>query len=77
MKAWKDEVFKDDYNLLSINEVEKYISENGHLPDIPSEAEVMENGINVGEMNALLLQKIEELTLYVIELEKKIENQID
>ena len=67
------------YNRKSINkgsekEIEQYIKQNGHLPEIPSEAEVMQNGINLAEMNALLLQKIEELTLYVIELEKKIEN---
>jgi hypothetical protein len=72
MTKWKDEVFEEDYPLLTLNEVEKYINENGHLPDIPSESDVLENGYNVGEMDALLLQKIEELTLYVIELEKKI-----
>jgi hypothetical protein len=57
-----------------LKEIEQYIKQNGHLPGIPSEAEVMQNGINLAEMNALLLQKIEKLTLYVIELEKKIEN---
>jgi hypothetical protein len=67
------------YNRKSVNkgsekEIEQYIKQNGHLPEIPSEAEVMQNGINLAEMNALLLQKIEKLTLYVIELEKKIEN---
>lgn len=76
ISKWKDEVFEKDYNLTSLSELEKYIQKHHHLPDIPSEAEVMENGINVGEMNALLLQKIEELTLYVIELEKKI-NEIN
>ncbi|MBC8488849.1 MAG: hypothetical protein H8D45_22735 [Bacteroidetes bacterium] len=69
---WKDEVFEENYPLPSLSQVEQYIKENKHLPDIPSEAEVLENGINVGEMNALLLQKIEELTLYVIELENRI-----
>ena len=76
MKAWKDEVFDEEYNLRTLQETEQFIKENGHLPDIPSETEVLENGINVGEMNALLLQKIEELTLYVIELEKKMENMM-
>ncbi|PXY01808.1 hypothetical protein DF185_03940, partial [Marinifilum breve] len=56
-----------------LKEVESFIEENKHLPDIPSEKEVLENGIAVGEMNAKLLQKIEELTLYVIEQNKKIE----
>jgi hypothetical protein len=73
--AWKDCVFEADYNLMSLKETEEFIKQNKHLPGIPSEKEVLENGINVGEMNALLLQKIEELTLYVIELEKKIEEK--
>jgi hypothetical protein len=51
---------------MSLKETEEFIKLNKHLPGIPSEKEVMENGINVGEMNALLLQKIEELTLYLI-----------
>ncbi|MEZ5199226.1 MAG: hypothetical protein R2764_23425 [Bacteroidales bacterium] len=72
LKEWKDCVFNEKYNLMSLSETEAFIRQNKHLPGIPSEAEVLENGINVGEMNALLLQKIEELTLYVIELEKKI-----
>jgi hypothetical protein len=59
--------------LPSLTEVEAFINKNKHLPDVPSESEVLENGINLGEMDALLLQKIEELTLYVIELEKKLE----
>lgn len=61
---WSDYVFNDDYTLPGLNEVEKYIAENKHLPDIPSEADVKEEGINLGEMDALLLKKIEELTLY-------------
>ncbi|MBM3435054.1 MAG: hypothetical protein FJY07_02425 [Bacteroidetes bacterium] len=55
-----------------MKQIEAFINRHKHLPGIPSEKEVLEKGINVGEMNALLLQKIEELTLYVIELEKKI-----
>ena len=73
--GWSDFVFGKDYKLKPLNEVEDFIIEHGHLPDVPSETEVLENGINVAAMNALLLQKIEELTLYVIELEKKIEKQ--
>ncbi len=68
--TWSDFVFEEDYNLPTLQEVEAHIKEKGHLPDIPSEKEVMENGISVGEMNAKLLQKIEELTLYVIEQQK-------
>ncbi len=73
IEAWKDEVFTPEYKLLSIAETEIYIKENGHLPDLPSEAEVLENGYKLSEMDALLLQKIEELTLFIIEQQKEIE----
>jgi hypothetical protein len=69
--GWSDFVFKPDYDLPTIQEVESYIDQNGHLPDIPSAEEVKADGINLGEMNAKLLQKIEELTLYAIELKKE------
>jgi len=69
--GWSDFVFEEDYNLKSLEELETYISQNKHLPDIPTEAQVKEKGINLGEMNAKLLQKIEELTLYVIEQSKR------
>jgi hypothetical protein len=68
---WSDYVFDKDYSQLSISDLEKYINENKHLPDIPSAKEVKENGINLGEMDALLLKKIEELTLYIIDLKKE------
>ncbi|WP_281923955.1 hypothetical protein [Flavobacterium collinsii] len=66
MEKWSDFVFKKDYNLPTLAEVEKHIREKGNLENIPSEKEVLENGISLGEMNAKLLQKIEELTLYSI-----------
>lgn len=69
---WPDYVFQDNYKLKSLEEVENYISENSHLPGIPSAQEVEKSGINIAEMDALLLQKIEELTLYNIELNKKL-----
>lgn len=69
---WSDFVFNEDYTLKSLEEVETYISKNKHLPDIPSEAEVKAKGINLGEMNAKLLQKIEELMLYTIAQDKEI-----
>lgn len=62
-----DYVFELDYDLKSIEEVESFIKENKHLPDIPSAAEFKENGVGLGEMDDMLLRKIEELTLYVIE----------
>lgn len=70
---WADFVFEKDYKLPTLKEVEAYINKNGHLKGIPSAKEVEENGIDVGEINKLLLQKIEELTLYTIELKKDIE----
>ena len=69
---WSDFVFYDNYKLRTLEEVEQHINEKGHLPEIPSEAEVTENGINLGEMNAKLLQKIEELTLYMIDMNKEV-----
>lgn len=71
--GWADYVFKKDYKLNSLESVEKHIEEKGHLPNIPSAKEVKENGINLGEMDAKLLEKIEELTLYVIQLNKDVE----
>ena len=73
--VWADYVFKKDYQLQSLEEVEKHIAAKGHLPNIPSASEVIEKGINVAEMDARLLEKIEELTLYSIEQNKKI-NQL-
>ena len=67
-----DFVFENDYELRSLEEVETFINDNGHLPDIPSAAEMEKDGVGLAEMNKLLLQKIEELTLYVIELKKEI-----
>ena len=71
MEGWSDFVFKKEYSLPTFEEVEKYIVEKGHLENIPTEEEVLKDGINLGEMNAKLLQKIEELTLYTIKQEKK------
>ena len=71
--GWSDFVFEKGYTLRTLEDVEEHIKERGHLPEIPTEAEVIENGINLGEMDAKLLQKIEELTLYLIEQNKKIE----
>jgi hypothetical protein len=73
--VWADYVFKKDYPLKSLDEVEKHIAEKGHLPNIPSAEEVLKNGINVAEMNTKLLEKIEELTLYSIEQNKSLKQQ--
>ncbi|MEQ9403979.1 MAG: hypothetical protein RIM99_10355 [Cyclobacteriaceae bacterium] len=68
---WPDYVFADNYNLPSLEALEKFIKSEGHLPEVPSAKEVEENGIALGEMNALLLKKIEELTLHMIEMKKE------
>lgn len=70
---WSDFVFNDNYNLKPLAEVENYVKENKHLPEIPSADEVVKNGIDLGNMDSKLLQKIEELTLYVIQQQKEIE----
>ena len=69
---WPDYVFEKTYNLPSLQEVEDHILEQGYLLNMPSASEVEENGIEIGQMNAKLLRKIEELTLYTIQQEKKI-----
>jgi len=71
--CWPDFVFGKNYKLMPLQELEQFVNETQHLPEIPSAATVEENGIHVGEMNALLLKKIEELTLYVLDLQKQID----
>jgi len=68
-----DYVFEDDYSLMTISELEEYISINKHLPEIPSADEVEENGLSINETQVLLVKKIEELSLYIIQLNKEIE----
>jgi hypothetical protein len=70
---WADFVFDESYELRPLKEVESYISKHKHLPEIPSTKDVHENGIDLAEIDAKLLQKIEELTLYVIQQQKEIE----
>lgn len=72
---WSDYVFADDYKLPSLSETELFIKQHKHLPDVPSAAEVEANGVKVGEMEAILLKKIEELTLLMIEQNKQLQEQ--
>ncbi|TKC04717.1 hypothetical protein FA048_18700 [Pedobacter polaris] len=72
---WPDYVFEDDYNITSLTELEKYIKENKHLPEMPSAKEAEANGVELGEMNKLLLKKVEELTLLLIDQNKKNDKQ--
>lgn len=73
--AWPDYVFKEGYNLKSLQEVENFIKSNGHLPNIAPADTFLTHGVSLGEMDVKLLEKIEELTLYTIEQEKKIKEQ--
>ena len=71
---WPDYVFGNDYKMMTISELESYVNENRHLPGIPSASEVEEEGsVDLGEMNTILLQKVEELTRYIINLQKQID----
>ena len=70
---WPDYVFTPSYHRASLQEIEKYINQNHHLPNIPSAQEVSEKGIDIGSMNTKFMEKIEELTLYLIEQNRKLE----
>ncbi len=71
-ESWCDYVFDDNYELPNLTELEAFIKENKHLPNIPSEEEAIENGVDIVEMNLMLLEKIEELTLIIIEQDKRL-----
>lgn len=68
-----DHVFEDDYDLKPLEEVKEFVKKHKHLPEIPSAKEFKENGYNIGEMDDLLLRKVEELTLYVIQLKEEVD----
>ena len=70
---WPDYVFGEGYRLIPLGEVEEYIGHNGHLPEVPAAAEMEADGVDQGELNKVLMQKVEELTLYIIDLQKQIE----
>lgn len=75
--GWADFVFEEQYDLKSLDEVDAFIKQNGHLPDIPPATEVETGGLHVGSISAKLMQKIEELTLYAIAQEQMIDNQTE
>jgi hypothetical protein len=72
---WPDYVFKTDYKLPALNDLKTYIDKNHHLPDVPTEKEVKQNGLNLGEMNKVLVKKVEELTLYMIDKDRQLAAQ--
>lgn len=71
LDSWADYVFEENYALMPLNELGEFVRKEGHLPNIPSEAELKESGLDVAEMNRLLMEKVEELTLYLIQMEEK------
>lgn len=73
LNIWADHVFEPNYSLMTLDSLQQYITINQHLPNIPTTSEVTNEGIEVGEMNAKLLEKIEELTLYILQLNKELE----
>ena len=75
VSGWADYVFADDYQLKPLEDLAKYIKSNKHLPDVPTTDEVARNGIELGAMNAKLLQKIEELHLYILQQQKQNDEQ--
>ncbi len=74
-EMWPDYVFEDNYNLQSLPELESYLKANKHLPDMPTANEIKDNGLDVGAVNTLLVKKVEELSLYLIEQNKQNETQ--
>ncbi len=77
---WADNVFSPGYRLMPLTEVREYIDKHGHLPDVPAEAEATKNGVDLQEMQAVLLRKVEELTLHLIKIEeenKKLRSRVD
>lgn len=71
---WSDFVFDKQYNIMALDDLQNYIQYNKHLPDVPSCAEVIKNGYSIGEMDKILLQKIEELTIYILKLNNEIDS---
>ena len=76
-EAWPDYVFRPNYKRMTLGEVEKFIAINGHLPNIPSATEMVANGNNLGKTDVKLLEKVEELTLYLLDMKKANDSQAE
>ncbi|MCR9153134.1 MAG: hypothetical protein NXI09_03430 [Bacteroidetes bacterium] len=70
--GWADYVFEEDYDLISLEELESYIHDQGHLPGIPTREQLEEEGLDLAESNKQLLEKVEELSLYILQLNKRL-----
>lgn len=73
VKLWPDYVFSDEYALLDLHELKQYLNDKRHLPGLPSEEEIMENGYDLNEMQVLMMEKIEEMTRYILLLQEEID----
>lgn len=71
VNAWPDYVFTEEYKMMSLEELEAFIHKNGHLPNIPTEEKIMKEGISLGDMTVLQQEKIEELYLHLIQMQKE------
>ena len=71
--CWPDYVFEKTYPLMDLQDLRNFVLSNGHLPEVPTASEVQQNGVDLGDMNMLLLKKIEEMTLYILDLENRIQ----
>lgn len=71
--CWPDYAFAQDYDLMEFSDLRSYVRQNRHLPGVPSAAEVEENGVVLGATTEVLLQKIEEMTLYILQLEERVQ----
>lgn len=71
LDSWADYVFKEDYEVKSLEETKKYIQENGHLPGVPSEKEIVEDGLDIGDMQKVQMEKLEELYLHIMDMDEQ------
>jgi len=75
LNAWPDYVFDEGYQLMPLSELQTFIQENNHLPNVPNACEMEEQGINVAKSNVMLMEKVEELTLYLLQMKEQLEVQ--
>lgn len=72
LNTWADHVFNKNYKLMRLKEVKQFIADKGHLPGVPTAKEITSNGLDLGEMQKIQMQKIEELTLHLIDLDERL-----
>ena len=80
LAVWADNVFEQSYNLMSLKDIKRFIADHGHLPDVPGAKEIEKNGLDIGDMQRIQMQKIEELTLHLIEMDERMtsmQNQLE